>query len=101
MFALYPHDSALFLVAAQVALFCLYGGCTTFAFGYSHDEPVINTDARIEADLALSTTHIFMSLFVFLGLGVLFNQNSRFSWQAIGYSLAIGTTTVEWYVMAP
>jgi ammonium transporter Rh len=42
---------------------------------------------------------VFVTLFVFLGLGFLFVQNARYSWQALAYSLAIGTTTVQWAIL--
>lgn len=85
----------------QVALFCLYGGCTTFDPLYSHmsDGSFIPGTAQLGSAVQMFQ-HVFIGLFVFVGLGFLFIQNTRFAWQNVAYSLAIGATTVEWCVCA-
>lgn len=91
------NHSSNMIFLTQVAMFCLYGGCTTFAPGLSHDSPAAPGAALLNAVFLLQ--HVFVGLFVFLGLGFLFIQNSRFAWQNVGFSLAIGVTTVEWAML--
>jgi ammonium transporter Rh len=87
-------SNAIFL--SQVALFCLYGGCTTFDSDYNS-----KTDPTTVAgnDIQQLPMHVFVGLFVFLGLGFLFIQNARFSWQSVGYTLAIGVSAVQWAIL--
>ena len=75
----------------------MYGGCTTF--GLDYNVGATSVSGTTNADLSRWTLHVFITLFVFLGFGFLFIQNSRTSWQSVGYSLAIGVTTIEWYVL--
>lgn len=89
------NHSSNMIFLSQVAMFCLYGGCTTFAPAFSHKHTT-ESDAAISSQMM---QHVFIGLFVFLGLGFLFIQNMRSAWQNVGYSLAIGVTTVEWSML--